>query len=314
MDILAPLHAFDHVQQRHRWLAVPMAVVKKFGDDQGGNLAALVTFYAFFSLFPLLLVFVTILGFVLQGDTSAQQAVENSVLAQFPVIGEQIQTNALQGSLLPLVIGIIISLLGGLGVTQATQTAFDRVWAVPFKARANFLKARLRGVTLLVALGALFVVATVISGLVIGGLGGPLVKVAGIVLSLLLNFALFLAAFRLLTSALVGTSQLWIGVFVAGVLWEILQLVGGYYIGHVYKHSTNAYGTFGLVIALLVWLRLGAQVLLYTAELNVVVSRRLWPRSLFGPPTEPADQETLTALAKVEERHDEEQIDVDFKS
>ena len=314
MDILAPLHAFDHVQQRHRWLAVPMAVVKKFGDDQGGNLAALVTFYAFFALFPLLLVFVTILGFVLQGDTSAQQAVENSVLAQFPVIGEQIQTNALQGSLLPLVIGIIISLLGGLGVTQATQTAFDRVWAVPFKARANFLKARLRGVTLLVALGALFVVATVISGLVIGGLGGPLVKVAGIVLSLLLNFALFLAAFRLLTSALVGTSQLWIGVFVAGVLWEILQLVGGYYIGHVYKHSTNAYGTFGLVIALLVWLRLGAQVLLYTAELNVVVSRRLWPRSLFGPPTEPADQETLTALAKVEERHDEEQIDVDFKS
>ena len=93
-----------------------------------------------------------------------------------------------------------------------------------------------------------------------------------------------------------------------------VQLVGGYYIGHVYKHSTNAYGTFGLVIALLVWLRLGAQVLLYTAELNVVVSRRLWPRSLFGAPTEPADQETLTALAKVEERHDEEQIDVDFKS
>ncbi|HEY3728360.1 MAG TPA: YihY/virulence factor BrkB family protein [Solirubrobacteraceae bacterium] len=313
MDFLAPVRRFDGLQQRHRWLAIPMAVIKKFGDDQGGSLAALVSYFAFFSLFPLLLVFVTILGFVLQGDTSAQHAVERSVLGQFPVIGNQIHANALHGSLAPLIIGLVTSLLGGLGVTNATQNAFDRVWAVPFKDRADFLKARLRGLALLVALGLLFVVATLASGLVIGGLGGPLVKVAGIALSLLLNFALFLAAFRFMTSASVGTSCLWVGVFVAGILWEILQLIGGYYIGHVFKHSTSTYGTFGLVIALLVWLHLGAQILIYAAEVNVVVNRRLWPRSLFGPPTEPADQQTLTALAKVEERHEQERIDVEFK-
>jgi YihY family inner membrane protein len=314
MDLLFPVHRFDDFQQRHRWSAIPMAVVRKFGDDQGGNLAALVSYYAFFSLFPLLLVLVTVLGFVLQGDTSAQKAIEKSVLSQFPIIGTQIHANALHGQVVALVVGIVTSLLGGLGVTQAARNAFDRVWAVPFKHRPNFWQSRLRGLALLTSLGALFVLATAVSGLVSSGLGGSLLKIASILVSLLLNFALFLAAFRLLTAASVGTSQLWPGVALAGVLWEILQLVGGYYIGHVFKHSTSTYGTFGLVIALLVWLHLGAQVTIYSAELNVVVSRRLWPRSLLGPPSEPADKKTLTALAKVEERHEEEQVDVEFNS
>jgi uncharacterized BrkB/YihY/UPF0761 family membrane protein len=102
-------------------------------------------------------------------------------------------------------------------------------------------------------------------------------------------------------------------VLVAGLLWEVLQVFGGYYIGHVLKKSTGTYAQFGLVIALLVWLHLGAQLTLFAAEINVVLKRRLWPRSLFGPPTEPADQETLRALAKVEERSESEQVDVEFK-
>jgi uncharacterized BrkB/YihY/UPF0761 family membrane protein len=116
----------------------------------------------------------------------------------------------------------------------------------------------------------------------------------------------------MMTAAAVATRDLWLGVLVAGVLWEILQVVGGYYVGHVVKNSTDTYGTFAFVIALLVWLHLGAQLTLYAAEVNVVVKRRLWPRSLLGGPTEPADKRTLTALAKVEERHPEEQVDVEF--
>ena len=106
----------------------------------------------------------------------------------------------------------------------------------------------------------------------------------GSLLSLLLNFGLFLAAFRLMTASRVPTRDLWLGVLVAGVLWEILQVLGGYYVGHVVKNSTNTYGTFAFVIALLVWLHLGAQLTLYAAEVNVVVTRRLWPRSLLGAP------------------------------
>jgi membrane protein len=306
------VNKFDSYQQKHRWLAIPLAVFKKFGNDQGGSLAALVAYFAFFSMFPLLLVFVTILGFVLQGDPSAQKSVENSVLGQFPVLGTTIRPGALHGSAIALIIGLVTSLLSGLGVTQAAQNAFDRVWAVPFKERPNFIQSRLRGLMLLVSLGLLFIIATLASGLVTGGLGGPLLKVAGIALSLVLNCALFLAAFRLMTSKSIPTRCLWIGVAFAAVFWEILQVVGGIYIGHVLKHATGAYAQFGFVIALLVWLHLGSQLTLYAAEINVVLARKLWPRSLFGAPDAPADEQTLTALAKVEERHDTEQIEVHF--
>src|SRR4051794_24051544 len=123
MDLLAPLKAIDRVQRRHRFLALPFAVVKKFGDDQGGNLSALIAYYAFFSLFPLLLVFVTILGFALEGNPDAQQAVLDSALEQIPIIGEQIRAGSLEGNGVALVIGIVGALLSGLGVTLAAQTA-----------------------------------------------------------------------------------------------------------------------------------------------------------------------------------------------
>ncbi len=288
-----------------------MAVLRKMSNDQGGSLAALVAYYAFFSLFPLLLVMTTILGFVLQGDTHAQSAVQNSVLGQFPVIGQQIKVHALTGHVAALIVGLVGSIWGSFGVTNAAQNAFDRVWAVPFKDRPDFLRSRLRGLTLLVSLGLLFVVSTAISGLV-SSLGGVWWKVGGYVISLLVNFGLFLAAFRFLTAATIGTSCLWLGVVVASVFWEVLQVGGGLYINHVWRHATAVYSQFALVIAMLVWLHLGAQLTLYAAEINVVVTRKLWPRSLLGAPTKPADQETLTALAKVEERHDTERVEVEF--
>ncbi len=312
MDLLRPIRAFDKRQQAHAWLAIPIAVIKKFGDDQGRQLAALVAYYSFFSLFPLLLVFVTVLGFVLQGDPGAQESVKNSVLAQFPIIGDQIKVHSLHGRTLALVVGMATSLWAGLGVTQAAQNALDRVWAVPYKHRPDFLYSRLRGLALLITLGALFLVASLASGLVTGGLGGPALKVAGIALSLLLNFALFLAAFRLMTSDTVATRCLLVGVVFAAVFWEILQIVGGYYIGHVLKNTSGTYAQFGLVIALLLWLHLGAQMTLFAAEINVVLNRKLWPRSLFSPAV-PADEKTLRALAKVEERAEQEKIDVRFE-
>jgi membrane protein len=313
VDLIRPIRLFDEYQQRHRWAAIPMAVLRKFADDQAGSLAALVAYYGFFSLFPLLLVMTTILGFVLQGNPGAQQAVENSVLGQFPVIGQQIGAHALTGHVTALVIGLVTSLLGGLGVTQAAQNAFDRVWAVPFKDRPDFLRSRLRGLLLLICLGVLFILSTTVSGLVTD-LGGLAYKVVGILISLIVNFGIFLAAFRFLTAAVVPTRCLWIGVAFAAAFWEILQVVGGIYIGDVYRHFSSTYSNFALVIALMVWLHLGAQMTLYAAEINVVLARHLYPRSLLGPPEGPADEATLRALAKVEERHETEQVDVRFRN
>jgi YihY family inner membrane protein len=315
MDVMRPVRSFDAYQQRKKGLAIPIAVLKKFGDDQAGNLAALMAYYAFFSLFPLLLVLTTILGFVLRGNPGLQQSVENSVLRQVPIIGDQITLHSLHGSVVALVVGLITSMLAGLGVTGAAQNAFDRVWAIPYKDRPNFLQSKLRGLALLASLGLLFLVSTAASGVVSGGFGGVYDKIIGYAIALLVNFALFFAAFRAMTAPSIPSRDLRVGVVVAGVLWTILQSLGGYYIGHVLNKQSGEVGkTFGLVIALLVWLHVGAQVTLYASEINVVVTRRLWPRSLFGPPDAPADKRTLRALAKVEERSKEQKVDVKFKT
>ena len=175
----------------------------------------------------------------------------------------------------------------------------------------NFLTSRLRGLALIMALGLLFLISTVITGFT-SGIHGPGGKAAAIVVGFLVNLLLFTAAFRFLTSASIPTRRLWIGVPFAAACWSVLQLFGGLYINHVVRHASAVGGEFALVLGLLVWLHLGAQVTLYAAEINVVVFRKLYPRSLIGPPDAPADERALTALAKVEERSDVEQVDVTF--
>jgi YihY family inner membrane protein len=311
MDALAPLKAFDRVQRRHRGLAVPVAVVKKFGDDEGGNLAALIAYYGFFSLFPLLLVFVAVLGFVLAGDAGAQRAVLNSAVKQIPIVGEQIRAGSLTGSGVAVIVGVVGTIVSGLAATLAAQTAFNRVHGVPRRERPGFLSSRLRGLGLLVVLGTLQVVSTVASGLVSGGFGGVFVVIAGIAVSLALNALLFFAAFRLLTDSSIPTRDLRPGIVSATLLWTVLQAVGGAYIGHVVKGAGTTYGTFATVIGLLTWLFLGARVVVYSAEINSVLAQGLWPRGLFDPP-EPADHHALTILAKIEQRSDDERIAVSF--
>jgi membrane protein len=306
-----PQERFDTFQQSSRWLAFPIAVQKKFSDDQASNQAALLSYYGFFSLFPLLLVFTTILGFVLKGDPHLQKTVSDGVLAKLPIVGTELKGKSLTGSVGGLIIGVLTSLWSGLAITTAAQNALNRVWGVPMKARATFVKTRIRGIVLLVALGVLFIISTGVTGVVSGGLGGIGARIAGYVLALLVNFVFFMISYRMLTDSAIPTSELRLGSIVMAVFWTILQAVQGAYIAHL-KGSSGAYGTFGLVIALLIWLHLGAQMFLYCAEINVVHARKLWPRSFFGAPVKHTDQEALRTLALIEERSEEEHVAVSF--
>ena len=249
MDFQRPMRRFDAYQQSHRWLALPMAVIKKSGDDQGGHLAALVAWFGFFSLFPLLLVFATILGYVLAGDPGTRQSVEHSVINQFPAVGSSLRLDRISGSAVALLTGLLTSLYAGLGVTNAAQNALDTVWAVPFKHRANFIKSRLRGLGLLGFLGVMFIVSTIASGAVSAGFGGILAKIAGYVVSLIVNFGLFFAAYRFMTDGKIPSSDLRSGSTFAAVLWTILQSVGGLYLKHA---AGGSYGAFAVVIPLLI--------------------------------------------------------------
>jgi membrane protein len=303
------IRAIDDFQKRHPVIAFPLAVNKKFGEDRAGYLAALIAYYGFFSLFPLLLVFVSILGLVLQGHGSLQQHILNSALKTFPVIGKDIQIRSISGNGLALGVGIAGTLWAGLGVTQAAQYAMNEIWDVPQKDRPNFLISRLRGLILLAVLGTITVVASFASG--IGGSGASLpLRAAGMILSLVLNAVLFLLAYRVLTRRNLSWGDVSPGAMVAAALWTVLQVVGGFYVTHQLKNAGNTYGTFALVIGLLVWIYLGAQITLYCAEINVVRVRHLWPRSLVQPPVIKGDQEVIRGRAEVQRRRPEEKIEV----
>jgi membrane protein len=314
MSITDRLHSIDRHQQESRRLSFAAAVIKKFGDDQAGQLAALIAYYGFLSLFPLLLVLVTVLGFVLQGNPSAQSSVLHSTLSQFPIIGDQLQksVHSLKGNGLSLAIGLIGSLLAGLGITGATQNAFNQVWYVAHRDRPNFIKSRLRGLGLLLVLGVLAIVSTVAAGLVTAGGASILGVIGGIIVALVVNMLLFFTAFRFLTASEIETSDLLPGVVLAAILWQILQHIGGYYVDHVIRHAKETSGFFSLVLGLLAWLYLGGQVTLLAAEVNVVRARRLWPRSFFANPLLEADKRALTSTAEVEERVEDQNVEVDF--
>lgn len=311
MNVRALLGSVDRFQQRHQAVAIPVAALKKFADDGAGNAAALIAYFGFFSLFPLLLLFVTILGFVLQGDPAATQAVLKSALHQFPVVGVSLDTShPLHGSPVALTIGAIGALLAGLGVAIAAENAFNVVYEVPRDQRPSFFATRLRALKLLAVVGLLQLLSTAVSGAVSGGVGGFLMTILAIAIALLLNLLLFFAVFRLLTVRQIATRQLWPGIALSAVLWLILQAVGGAYIGHVVKGAGETYGTFATVIGLLVWLYLGARVVVYSAELNTVLTRRLWPRSLLGPATA-ADQHARAGLGPVAHGDDRRDLELD---
>jgi YihY family inner membrane protein len=307
------LRAIDRWQQRHASLGLPFAVVKKFGDDQAGSHAALLAYYGFFSLFPLLLLLVTALGFVLRSHPGLEQRIVSSALAQFPVVGGQIKVHEIRGSGVALVVGIVGTLWAGLGVTQEAQNAMNAVWNVPRKARPSFQVRLLRGLGLLTVLGGAIVVSTLLSGL--GTLHGASLagRALSLVGSLLVNVALFFLAYQALTVASPGRRSLLPGSAVGAVGWTALQALGTYYVSHQLRGAGQVYGTFAFVIGLLSWLYLGAQLVLFCAELNVVVARRLWPRSLLAPPLTEQDKRVLTDLAMAEERRHEEQVDVGFQ-
>ena len=308
--------AFDRFQQRHRWLGFPLAVLQKYADDQGGYLAASITYYAFFAVFPLLLVMTTVLGFVLRGHRHLYDSIVDSALGQFPVIGPELSRGSLHGSALALGLGIAAAVWAGMGVFLASQNAMNHLWGVPFKRRPDPIRARGRALVLLLLLGGGALATTILGGLATVGAGfGVPWKIGSVLLSTALNIGLFWVGFRVLTAREVSWRQLRGGAIGAGLLYELLQTLGGYYVGHVVKDAGNVYGTFALVIGLLSWVYLGAHVTLLAAEGNVVATRRLWPRSfsfVIEQPATQADKRALTQRGKVEERRGDETVSIDF--
>src|SRR6266581_4865061 len=237
------LRSVDRAQQRSRWLGFPFAVMRKFGDDHGGALTTVVAYNAFFALFPLLLIVVTVLGFLLGRDSDLQQLLLGSAVAEFPIIGDQVQRNihGLRGSGIGLVIGLVAFAWGARGLTQVAQHAMAEIWDIPGEQRPSFWARQVRGLLLLLVVLAIGLAATSLLTW-LGSYGGQAVAVAlaNLAAAAAVNVGLFLLAFRVLTPRQIPTRQLGAGALVAGVAWQVLQAVGGYLVAHYLRHTSHA--------------------------------------------------------------------------
>lgn len=309
----------DGFQRRHPGAGFPLAVLYKYFDDGGGYLAALITYYGFVSLFPLLLLASTILGYVLSGDPAAQHALLSSALGQFPVIGPQLQEPArIGGGLAGVLIGGLGALYGALGVAMAAQHAMNTAWTVPKNNRPNPIKARGRALLLLGTAGVLILGTTALSA-VGGGAGGhsPVLRALALLASVALNAVVFLVAFRLATPRPLTWRQVAPGAVAAGIIWQLLQLFGKSYVNHVLKSASATNGVFALVLGLISFIYLAAVAVVFCVEVNVVRVDRLWPRALLTPMTDDVDltggdRRAYTDQAQAQRNKGFQEIDVRF--
>ena len=310
----------DGLQRRHPAAGFPIAVLYKYFDDFGGYLAALIAYYGFLALFPLLLLGSTILGIVLSGNPAAQQSVLHSALSQFPVIGQQLrQPERIGGGLVGLLVGGLGALYGGLGVTMAAQNAMNTAWRVPRNSRPNPIKGRIRGVLLLATVGLAVLGTSVLSAL--GGGAGPLgagLRVLVLVASVALNAAAFILAFRVATARPLTVRQVAPGAVGAAVVWQLLQSFGTVYVGQVVKNASATNSVFAVVLGLIAFIYLTAVAVVLCVEVNVVRVDHLYPRALLTPLTDnveltDADRRAYTGQAKAQRSKGFEQVDVRFK-
>jgi membrane protein len=289
----------DRAQRDRPWIAVLVASVKKFSDDRASKLGALVAYYAFASIFPLLLIAVTVLGIIARTNPTIGKHLVHA-LHSYPIVGTELSgatKHGLNGTGLALVAGILFTLYGARGIANAIQNALNSVWEVPLFRRPSFPESLLRSLGLICVIGPGQIVTIALSTIAggtghLGGIGG---QIAAIVVSLILNIGLFWLGFRIGTAAEVATRDLRLSAILAAIAWQILQLIGGEFVKHA---SNSAYGTFGIVLGLLAWFYLQAQITLYVSELNVVRVRKLWPRALVPPPLTKADLQAYQLYAE----------------
>lgn len=304
----------DTFQAERPALAFPAGVIRKFSDDRGGRLAAVISYYGFFSIFPALLAMTTILGFLLESNPDLADSIRDSTLAQFPVVGSQLAGNSepLTGNVLALVIGIGGAIWAGMGAAQASQDAMNTIWNVPRPDQPSFALKRLRSLAALVVMAVFFGANAVLPDLTGARTSGVVSVILLVVAAVVVDAAIFALAFRILTCRPLSFRQVWIGAVVAAAGYVFLQNIGTIFINHVVEGATDTYGTFATVIGLLTWMFLLGQWVILSATINVVRELRLWPRSMFRPPSTRADRRSQRGKIEEAKLTDGVEVDVAF--
>jgi len=305
----------DRWQQRHRPAAYVIGVIKKYGDDNGGQLAASLTHTGFVTLFPLLLVLATILGLVASVDPAIRHSVNSAVAKQFPLIGRDLTENVSalhQASVIGLIVGLLITVWGTMGLSQSGMFAMAQIWNIPGPQRPGYLQRLGRSGLFLLVLGVGVIATTGLASLSAFGQISEAIVIGADALAVVVNVGMYVLGYRVLTPAEVPTKDLIPGAILAGLLWTVLQSAGALVVKHFFLHSQSLYHIFGIVLTLVAWIYLVVVITLYCAEVNAVRARKLYPRSLVQPPLTEADRTALALQPLQNQRRPEQEISVSF--
>lgn len=303
----------DEVQQRYGVLGFPYAVLKKYLDDGGGRYAALITYYGFLSVFPILLVAASVVSTALVNRPDlredmvaalvppALQDTVNTALAAMPVSG------------LPLVIGVVGLLLSGTGVAFSAYETLNHLAAVPRRSRFGLFSRYARVLLMVVAVlvGGLSVAALTVASGALPDVG-ELQRVVASLATALVVFLVLLAAATVLVARPVPLRTSWLPAAMGALVVTLVLSLGTRLLAPLVARSGPVYGSFASVAAIFALLYLVSQALLYAAEVAVVRQRRLWPRALVTSRPTQADMVALTRLASVQERIPVQRIEVRF--
>jgi membrane protein len=313
----------DDFQRRHPAVGFPLGVIYKFFDDQGAYLAAILTYYAFVAIFPVLLIASSVLGFILQGDEELQAELLDSALSQFPIVGTQLgRPEGIEGSTSAVVVGSLAALYGLLGLGQAAQNALNVVWAVPRNSRFNPFVGRWRGFLSMLLAGFVVVTTATVSAFTgnLGSLGfevDALLRWAGTGLSVLLTAAVLALMMRYTTAHRPSFRTNLPGAVVIAVLWHTLQVLGGEYVRRVVAAASEMNGIFAIVLGLVALLFLASSMAVLGLEVSVVLQQRLYPRALLTPFTDAvdltdADRRAYASYARAQRHKGFERVEVSF--
>jgi membrane protein len=303
---------------------MPIGVVYKFFDDQSGYLAAVLTYYAFVAIFPILLIASSVLGFVLQGHPALQQEILSSALAQFPIVGDQLgRPEGIQGSTSAVVVGTLAALYGVVGLGQAAQNAVNVTWAIPRNSRLNPVVSRLRSLLWLVLAGLALVLIAVLTSLgshleVFGAELGTGVGWLAAAATVVLNTGVLAVMIRFSTPQKERLREVIPGAAAIAVLWQLLQVLGGVYVEHVIQKAGQMNAVFAVVLGLVALLYIASVIAMLGLEINVVLAKRLYPRALLTPFTDSvqlteADEKVYREYAQAQRHKGFERVRVSFE-
>lgn len=308
------LRRADAIQQRHTPTAFLFGVIKKFGDDNGGALVSNLAYTGFVSVFPLLLILVTVLVNIAARDPSLRTQVIHGATMQFPLIGRQLESNIhglKRATAASLTVGLLLLVWGVTKLAQAGLFTMEQVWSLPGPARLGYFPRLGRSVLFLAILALGVIVSTLLAGLVTYGQHAFAIRALAQCLAAVANVGLYYLGFRALTPKAVRPRELVPGAVAGGLFWTMLQAFGAYLVHH-YLRSNSVYGIFATVLGLVAWIYVAAQAAIYAAEINVVLARKLWPRAMVQPPLTEADRTSMTLQALQNQRRPEQQVEVTF--